>query len=96
MYLIKVFIYHIKYNYVILEVSILLEEWQQYSKISLINSGGAMFINNFTVNIEALHREIVRFFTEDLSMEELHLEVLLQITIMPVLVQVQSVSSDNY
>jgi len=55
-----------------------------------------MFINNFTVNIEALHREIVRFFTEDLSMEELHLEVLLQITIMPVLVQVQSISSDNY
>jgi hypothetical protein len=54
MCLIKVFIYHIKYNYVILEVSILQEESHQYSKVSLINSGSAMFINNFTLNIEAL------------------------------------------
>jgi hypothetical protein len=36
MCLIKVFIYDIKYNYVILEVSILLEERHQYSEIRLI------------------------------------------------------------
>ena len=47
MCLIKVFIYDIKYNYVILEVSILLEERHQYSEIRLINSSIAMLAHNF-------------------------------------------------
>jgi hypothetical protein len=51
MYLIKIFIYHIKYNYVILEVIILLEIVHRYSGIFLVKSE---YLNTISCSITIL------------------------------------------